>query len=120
MPFTDSQTLKQTYKYLWKQSNFDRKESYLASDLSLKSGPDLPKKLFFLLSWKLLRMRNNSFYFTLNALLVSEIFKFCFDFFLGHVGKQLDQNANVNFKTFDILTCLTNNDNIHNAQHRKK
>ena len=47
------------------------------------------------------KMMNNALYFVINALFILEIFNFCLDFF-GHVGKQLDKKANVNFRICNI------------------
>ena len=46
------------------------------------------------------------FYFILKALFALEIFKYLFWLF-GHVGKQLDKNAKVNFKIRDVTSWVT-------------
>ena len=58
----------------------------------------------------------NAFYFILKALFTLKILNFCPDFF-GHVGKQLDEKAKVNFKIYDVINCETNNYNTHIAQY---
>ena len=60
----------------------------------------------------------NAFYFTLKAPFVLKIFKFL-SWLFGHVGKRLDQKDKVNFKIFDVTTCLTNNCNTHINQYLK-
>ena len=50
-----------------------------------------------------------------NALSVPKIFKFLLLFF-GHREKQLDQKDQVNFKTYDDTTWLTNNYSTHIVQ----
>ena len=63
-------------------------------------------------------MMKNAFYFTLKAPFVLKIFKFL-SWLFGHVGKRLDQKDKVNFKIFDVTTCLTNNCNTHINQYLK-
>ena len=63
-------------------------------------------------------MMKNAFYFTLKAAFVLKIFKFL-SWLFGHVGKRLDQKDKVNFKIFDVTTCLTNNCNTHINQYLK-
>ena len=36
---------------------------------------------------------------------------------IGHVEKQVDYKDKVNFKVFDVTTCLTKNYNAHIDQH---
>ena len=60
----------------------------------------------------------NDFYFTLKAPFVLKTFKFL-SWLFGHVGKRLDQKDKVNFKIFDVTTCLTNNCNTHINQYLK-
>ena len=40
--------------------------------------------------------------------------------FFGHVGKQLDKEAMVPFKTYDVTNWESNNYNTHFAQYLKK
>ena len=54
----------------------------------------------------------NAFYFTLKALFVIKIFKF-FSWLFGYVGKRLDEKDQINFKIYDVTTCLTNICNTH-------
>ena len=49
----------------------------------------------------LLKMMKNSFYFTLNALFVLEIFTFVFSHF-DYVEKQFDKKAVINLKIYDV------------------
>ena len=56
----------------------------------------------------------------MKALLLLKYLHFCSNFF-GHVGKRLEKKANVNFKTYDITDCTTNNYNPHIvAQYLRK
>ena len=60
----------------------------------------------------------NAFYFIAEALFVFKIFIFlCWLF--GHVGKQLDKKAKVNFKIYDVTGWAADNRNIHIAQYVK-
>ena len=40
--------------------------------------------------------------------------------FFGHVGKRLNQEANVNSKIYDVTTWETNNYNKHIGRYLKK
>ena len=51
-------------------------------------------------------MMKNAFYFILKALLIVRFLNFCPQF-LGHVEKELDKKAKVNFKIYDIITSLS-------------
>ena len=66
-----------------------------------------------------LKMIKNVFYFTLEALFVLKIFKFC-HYFLVMQKKRLDWKDKVNFKIHDVTTWLLNNCNAHIAQYLKK
>ena len=61
----------------------------------------------------------NAFYFTLKALSVLKIFKFCSELF-GDVEKRFDKKAKVNFKLYDVTNWETSNYNMHIAQYLKK
>ena len=71
-----------------------------------KSDPGLPKKLFNILNESPLKVMKIDFYFILKALKIFSFlryFNFCPDVF-GHIGKQVDKNAKVNFKIYDIIS----------------
>ena len=53
-------------------------------------------------------MMKNTFYFTLKALFVLEIFKFLF-LLVVHVGNLLDKKAKVNFKIYGFTNWIKNN-----------
>ena len=55
-----------------------------------------------------LKKMKNAFYFTLNALLVLEIFQFLFSI-CGHAGKKLDKKVKINFKIYDVTNWVTSN-----------
>ena len=55
-------------------------------------------------------MKNYGFYFTLKALFVRKIFKFCLDFLVTE-KKWLDWKDKVNFEIYDTTAWLTNNYN---------
>ena len=73
----------------------------------------------FLATESALKMMKNTFYFTLKALFVPQIFKFLSCIF-GHVAKRLDKNDQVNFKFYDVTAWLTNKCNTHIAQYLDK
>ena len=52
-----------------------------------------------------LKMTKNTFYFTLKALFVLEIF---LPRLFSHVEKRFDKKAKVNFKTYDVTDWTTN------------
>ena len=66
----------------------------------------------FLANESPLKVTKNAFYFTLKALFVLKIFMFL-SWIFGQVYKRLDQKDKVNFKVFNVTTCLTNNCNTH-------
>ena len=62
----------------------------------------------------------NAVYFTLKAFLVLKIFTFL-SWIFGHVKKRLDyKDNNVNFKIYDVTTCLTNSYNTYIYQYLAK
>ena len=65
------------------------------------------------------KMMKSAFYFMLKALFVLKIFKFL-SWLFDHVAKLLDKKDKVNFKFYDVTTCLTNNCNSHIAQYLEK
>ena len=64
-------------------------------------------------------MMKNAFYFTLKAPFVYEILTFLFQLF-GHVGKRLDDKANLDFKLYDVTNWMTINCNTYVARYLKK
>ena len=73
----------------------------------------------FLAAENPLRMIKNAFYFTSKALFVLKISKFL-SWLFGHVTKRFNKKNNVNFTFYDVRAWLTNNCNIHIAQHLEK
>ena len=65
-----------------------------------------------------LKMMKNIFYFMLKALPILKIFRFFFNFHVGHVEKRLYLKDKVNFKIYDARTCLINNCNENSSVHR--
>ena len=63
-------------------------------------------------------MMKNAFYLTLNRKIL-KCLKTSFSL-LGHIEKWLKQKDKVNFKTYDIATWETNNNNTHTVQYLKK
>ena len=61
-------------------------------------------------------MKKNAFYFTLKAVLVLKIFKFCLDFLVMY-QKGLIKKIKVNSKFYDVTAWLTNSCNTHIAQY---
>ena len=57
-----------------------------------------------------LNMMKNVFCFTSKDLFILKIFNIL-SLSFGHVAKQLDKKDEVNFKFYDVRTCLTNNPN---------
>ena len=55
-------------------------------------------------------MMKNVFCFTSKDLFILKIFNIL-SLSFGHVAKQLDKKDEVNFKFYDVRTCLTNNPN---------
>ena len=53
----------------------------------------------------------NAFYFTLKALFIHNIFKFCPAFF-GPLGQRLDTKARINLKLYEVRNSEPNNFNI--------
>ena len=66
-----------------------------------------------------LKLIKNAFYFTLKTFFFFKIFKFLSGL-SDYVEKRLNQKDKVNFKTFDVKNCETNNCNTHTAQYLKK
>ena len=73
----------------------------------------------FLAAENPLRMIKNAFYFMSKALFVLKISKFL-SWLFGHVTKRFNKKNNVNFTFYDVRAWLTNNCNIHIAQHLEK
>ena len=63
----------------------------------------------------------NAFYFILKARFILKIFKFL-SWLFDHEEKttSLERYCKVNFKIYDVTTCLTNNYNTHIAQYLMK
>ena len=61
----------------------------------------------------------NAFYFMLKARSVLEIFTFLSRLY-GYVEKQLDKQAKVIFKIYDVTDRTTNNYNIYIPQYLQK
>ena len=72
----------------------------------------------FLATKSPLKMMKNAFCFTSKALFVLKVFKFL-SWLFGHAAEQLDKKGKVNFKSYDVTGCLTNNCNIHIVQSRE-
>ena len=64
-------------------------------------------------------MMKNTFYVTLKALFVLQIFKFLYWLF-GHVAKRLDKKDRLISHFYDVTAWLTNNYNTHIAQYLDK
>ena len=91
------------------------KKFYASEDSNFQVRFSPFKKVGFIcLNGRSLKILKNTFYFMLKALF-SRYLKFCLDF-SGHVEKQLDQKAKVNFK---LLTSQRNSSNRHIAQYLK-
>ena len=73
----------------------------------------------FLATESLLKMMENAFYFTSNALFVLKIFKFL-SLLFGHVAKRLDTKDKINFKFYDVTAWLTNNCTTHIVQYLER
>ena len=94
------------YKYYFNIGNFFMKIS------NLSWTPTIQNISFYLLQWEPLKSLRNVSYFMLKALFLIEIFKFlCWLF--GHVEKQPNKKAVVNFKIYDVTDWTTNNENTH-------
>ena len=61
-------------------------------------------------------MMKNAFYFMIKGLSVLKILK-VFPDFCGHVGKQLDDTAKINFKIYDVTDWEASDLNTHIAQY---
>ena len=70
-------------------------------------------------NWKLFKNDGKFFYFPLKALFVLKIFIFL-SWLFGHVEKQLDKTAKVNFKFFDAIGWEINNYSTQIAQYFKR
>ena len=70
-------------------------------------------------NWKLFKNDRKFFYFPLKALFVLKIFIFL-SWLFGHVEKQLDKTAKVNFKFFDAIGWEINNYSTQIAQYFKR
>ena len=66
-----------------------------------------------------LKMMKNAFCFMFKALLIPQIFTLL-SWLFGHVEKQLDKKAMVNFKIYDITDQTKFNYNTYTAQYLKK
>ena len=73
----------------------------------------------FLATESALKMMENAFYFTSNALFALKIFTFLHWLF-SHVSKRLDYKDKVNFKFYDVTDWLTNYFDTHIAQYLEK
>ena len=73
----------------------------------------------FLTTETSLKMMKNALYFMLKAFFVFEIFAFL-SWRFGYVEKQLDKEAKVNFKIYDVTASTTNNCNTLIDQYLKK
>ena len=60
----------------------------------------------------------NAFYIKLKALFILDIFTFL-SWRFGHVEKQLDKKAEVNFKIYDVTDWTANNYNAYIVQYLK-
>ena len=79
----------------------------------------LPGLRQFLATESPLKLMQNAFYFTLEALFVLKIYIFFSDFF-GHAGKRLDKKVKGNIKIYDVINWETSNYNTHITQYFKK
>ena len=85
-------------------------ELYFCRTLTFK------KNCFIFFNENPLKMMKKAFYFILKLFSFSRYLNFCADF-LAMSKKHLDQKYKVNFKIYDITTCLINNYNTHIAQY---
>ena len=64
-------------------------------------------------------MMKNALYFTIKSVFDLKIFKFLSQLF-GHAEKRFDQKVKVNFKIYDVTSCVTGNCNGYITQYLTK